>query len=222
MTKDSADRITLLNYSIVLLSQTFDFYIKLFCLSKRDGWCHLNLQTGEPRQHLEAGSVGMALTSFLSSSCQRAQRIRGELRVCAVPSRMPAPGHERDLHWTRKQHVWCYPRASAADPQGWPTTITLWLLDRRPAHSPHSGPSRPVSQPSGAVTEGRSACGLAGSGTHLLCPTPRRTRWCLVSDHRSGPYEQGALTASLHCSWHLPPPLYHLNQTLPHSYLTVV
>lgn len=105
MTKDSADRITLLYYSIALLSQTFDFYIKLFCLSKRGGWCHLNLQTGEPRQHLEAGSVGMALTSFLPSSCQRAQRIRGELRVCAVPSRMPAPGHERDLHWTRKQHV---------------------------------------------------------------------------------------------------------------------
>lgn len=94
----------------------------------------------------------MALTSFLSSSSQRAQGVRGEFRVCAVPSRMPAPGHECDLHWTRKEQFWCYPHASAADPQGWPTTIPP---------TPYT-PARPV------LSHSRQGLWLRGS-RHVAC-----------------------------------------------------
>lgn len=137
------------------------------------------------RQHFEAGSVGMRLTRFLSSSCQRAQEFVGTPSVCsAIQNACPRPWMWPAL--TRKEHVWCYPHASAADPQGWPTTIALWLLDRHPAHTAHTW-ARPACLTAirgcdwGEVGMWPAWLEDSSSLSNLRC-----TRWCLVSDHRSG------------------------------------
>ena len=185
-------RISLLHYSIVLDSRPFDFYLKLFWLSKRGDLCHLSSQTGEARQHPAAGSPGTALTSFPSSPVREPREfVENSECVQCHPECLPqamnvtCTGHVRSMF-----DVTPYTSAVAreADPHPRHPVPAGTHIQHTPR--PHLRPCHLTAV--GGCDRGEVSTHPAWHGHSPSLSNPRCTWWRPSSHHRAGRPVDGA------------------------------
>lgn len=140
----------------------------------------------------------MALIGFLSSSSQRAKGVCGEFRVHTVPSRMPAPGHEYNLHRTCKNMLDVIPSNVTGKSTCRTTTMTQHppgAVKDSPSPLPRQEALRSHTWVRGAVIELKSSHNSPGRSFLLFCPISPNT----FDDDCSFNTKQGSLVDWVYC-----------------------